>query len=445
MILNATGRNDVSSTLPVANNSFFYPSVSLSWVFTDAFNIESDFFNYGKLRGSWANVGGDTGPFLLDFTFNPDSAWFGQFGTGGTFPFDGQLAFNSDDSLTNQNLKPSNQENIEFGAEFGFLNNRITIDATYYMNRTTDDIIFVPTPQSTGFSSFLTNVAEVSNKGFELQLNAKVLQINDFNWDIAYNFTKNDFRVEDLGDLPSLNLATGFNGIAVRAVEGEALQLFGPKWRRAKDADGNDIDNQILVDDDGIRQIGDSENLGQIAPDFIMGLTSTFTFRGWTLSTTFDYREGGKVFSNTVGSLRRAGLAAETLDRTTFVDPNTFTQPGGNGTPAIPNTTEVSSVQDYWGGYSNASIVEGNVFDATFVKWRELSISYTFPSSVLEKTSIKGLQIALQGRNLAMFNTVIPHIDPESGLGGSASQLDGIERGGIPTTRSLGFNIIANF
>ncbi|WP_346883355.1 SusC/RagA family TonB-linked outer membrane protein [uncultured Algibacter sp.] len=447
LILNATGRNDFSSTLPVDANSFFYPSVSLSWIFTDALNIESNVLTYGKLRGSWAEVGSDTNSFLLDFTFNPDTAFFGQFGTDGTFPFDGQLAFNSDASLTNPALKPSIQQNFEIGTELGFLKNRIFVDLTYYKNNTTDDIIFVPTPQTSGFSSFLTNVAEVSNEGIELQINAKVIRAGNFSWDIDYNFTKNEFRVEDLGDIPSLNLATEFNGLGVRAVEGKELQLFGRRWARAQDADGNDIENQILVDEDGIRLDGNQENLGNIAPDFTMGLTSTFKYKGWRLSTTFDYREGGKVFSNTVGALRRAGLAAETGgDRTNlFVDPNTFTQPGGPGTEVIPNTTPISSVQDYWGGFASAGTVEGNVFDATFIKWRELSLTYTFPSSIIDRTPFKSLQIGAQARNLAIFNSDVPHIDPESGLGGSGSQLDGIERGGIPSTSSYGFNLIANF
>jgi len=445
LILNVTGRNDFSSTLPIEANSFFYPSASLSWVFTDALSIESDILSYGKLRGSWAEVGGDTASFLLDFTFNPDSGFFGQFGTGGTFPFNGQLAFNTNGSLTDPRLKPSSQETFEIGAEFGLFKNRIIIDATYYNNKTKDDIIFVPTPQTTGFASFFTNVAEVSNKGVELQINAKVLKLGDFSWDVDYNFTTNEFKIEDLGGIPALNLATGFNGIAVRAVEGESLQLFGPRWLRAQDANGNDIEDQILVDANGIRQVGAAANLGDIAPDYTMGLTSTFKYKGFRLSTTFDYREGGVLFSNTVGALRRSGLAAETANRTLFVDPNTFTQPGGPGTPAIPNTTQVASVQQYWQGFSNASIVEGNVFDATFIKWRELSLTYTFPSSIIEKTPFKALQIGVQARNLAIFNSEIPHIDPESGLGGSGSQLDGIERGGVPTTKSFGFNLTANF
>ncbi|MFS4468471.1 SusC/RagA family TonB-linked outer membrane protein [Maribacter sp. 2210JD10-5] len=447
LILNATGRNDFSSTLPVENNSFFYPSVSLSWVFSDALGISGDVFSFGKLRGSWANVGGDTDPYLLDFTFNPDNAFFGQFGTGGTFPFNGQLAFNTDGSITNQQLKPSNQENYEVGLELGLFKSRLNINATYYSNLTEDDIVFVPTPQTSGFANFLTNVGGVSNKGYEIDVNARIIETGDFGWDLTANFTQNETIVEDLSDLPgeSLNLATEFNGISVRAVEGKPFQLFGTRFARATDSEGNEIEDQILVDENGIRQIGEAGDLGTIQPDFTMGLSTTFRYKGFRLSTTFDWRQGGLLFSNTVGALRTSGLAAETaVDRDNlFVDPNTFVD-NGDGTFS-PNTTPIESTQRYWSQFSSASIAEGNIFDATFIKWRELSLTYTFPSSVLEKTPIKALQMGIQGRNLAIFNSKVPHIDPEASIGGSGSQLDGIERGSVPSPRSIGMNLTVNF
>ncbi|SDS52651.1 SusC/RagA family TonB-linked outer membrane protein [Gramella sp. MAR_2010_147] len=442
--LNATGRNDWSSTLPANNRSFFYPSVSASVVLSDALNFDSNVLNYLKVRGSWANVGVDTSPYLLDFTFNPLTSFFGQFGTGGTYPFNGNLAFGSDSSITNQNLKPENQENYEFGIEFGFFRNRVTIDATYYKNTTTDQIIFLPTPQTSGFSSFLTNIGAVSNEGVELEVGARVLQTDDFSWDLNYNFTSNQFNVDDLGDLPALNLATGFNGIAVRAVEGESLQLYGPRFERALDEDGEPIEDQILVNENGNRQVGAPDNLGEIFPDYIMGLTSTWRYKGFALTTTFDYREGGKLFSNTVGQLRRDGLAAETAanGRAPIVDSEAFMMDeSGN---VVPNTIETSA-QDYWTNYANASIVEGNVFDATFIKWRELSLTYTFPSEFLTGTFVKGVRVGAQARNLAIFNSDVPHIDPEASLGGASSDLQGIERGGVPSTRSVGMNVSINF
>lgn len=445
LILNATGRNDWSSTLPDGNNSFFYPSVSLSFVFTDAFKISNEILNFGKLRASWANVGNDTAPFLLDFNFNPDSGFFGQFGTGGTFPFDGQLAFDSNGFITNPNLDPENQENYEIGLELGLFKNRINIDFTYFENFTQDQIIFLPTPQSSGFGSFLTNIGEISNKGIEIEVNAKVLQIKDFSWELSYNFSTIEFKVEDLGSIGDnggrfVLPDTEFNGLQVVAEEGKSLQLFGPRFRRNTDANGEIIEDQIQVNANGLRQVGPAGNLGDIFPDFNMGLTTTFRWKGFTLSSTFDWREGGVMFSNTVGQLRRSGLAAETAvnGRASFVDQGTFFADG------TPNNVEVTP-QQFWTNFSNASIAEGNVFDATFIKWRELSLSYSFPSKVLEKTFVKGLTLGVQARNLSIFNTSVPHVDPEAGLFGAASNTTNIERGGVPSARSVGLNLKANF
>ena len=445
LILNATGRNDWSSTLPASNNSFFYPSVSLSWIFTDALGIDSQILNYGKLRGSWANVANDTRPFLLDYLFTPDPGFFGQFGTGGTFPFDGQLAFNSNGFITDPNLKPENQENFEVGLELGMFNNRFTLDFTYFENFTQDQIIFLPTPQTSGFGSFLTNVGQLSNKGFEIELGARILQTKDFSWDLDYNFSTFDILVDDLGAIGDNDgnfvlPDTEFNGLQVVAQEGETLQLFGRKWLRNTDENGDPIEDQIVVGENGLRQSGESDTLGQINPDFTMGLTSVIRWKGFSLSTTFDWREGGVIFSNTVGALRRNGLAAETAvnGRASFVDTGAVLADGS------PNTIEVTP-QNYWASFANASIIEGNVFDATFIKWRELSLSYSFDSKFLEKTPFTALRLGVQGRNLAIFNTDVPHIDPEAGLFGANSNTQGIERGGVPTTRSLGFNVQVNF
>lgn len=447
LTLNATGRNDWSSTLPEGENSFFYPSVATSFVFSDAFGMEGDFFSYGKLRGSWANVGGDADPYQLDFLYAPQTTFFGQFGTGGNFPFQGELAFSGPGTLPNQALKPENQVNYEAGIELGFFRNRITLDATYYENFTDDQILAVTVPESTGFNASVQNIGRVSNKGFELELGARVIQTDNFSWQLDYNFSTNDFVVEELTEnVDRFVVGSGFNSTQIIAEPGESLGLYGNRWARAVDENGDPIDDQILVDPaSGLRFQGDNGRLGNILPDFIMGLTSAFNYKGWTLSTTFDWREGGVMFSNTAGSLRRAGLAAETaVDRDDlFVDPNTFID-NGDGTYSA-NTTPIQSVQGYWNAFANASIAEGNTFDATFMKWREVSLFYTFTQDQLRNMPFTAIRIGFQGRNLAVFNTSVPHVDPETNLFGSASNGAGIERGSVPSTRSLGFNLQVNF
>ena len=442
--LNATGRHDSSSTLPLQNRNFFYPSISSSVVLSDALDIKSDVLSYLKVRGNWANVGNDTFAYRTTYNFTPDTGFFGQFGTGGNFPFDGQVTFNSAATLPDPNLLAENQTNIEFGVEFGLFDNRITFDATYYKNKTKDQIVLLPIPETTGFGFFLTNIGEIENKGIELELGAKIIRTNDFLWNLNINFTKNKFTAVDLGGRPNFQLDSGFSSLTIRAVEGGELELYGTGFARVQDANGDDIDDQILVNADGLRTSGSERSFGSIFPDFTSGITSVFKYKGLTLSTTFDYRHGGKLFSNTVGQLRRSGLAIETAanNRAPIVDSEAFMlDENGN---AVPNTIEASP-ESYWKAYSSATIPEGNIFDATFVKWREVSLTYSLPSSVLDNTFFESISLGIQGRNLAIFGSKVPHINPEVALGGSGSNLQGIERGGVPGSRSVGLKLNLKF
>ena len=446
LTLNATARNDWTSTLPKGGNSYFYPSVALSFVFSDAFNIDSNILSYGKLRTNWANVGSDTSAYQLDFLYNPQSSYSAQFSTGGTFPFNGQLAFAGPDRLPNVNLKPENQTNYEVGVELGFFKNRLTLDATYYKNVTTDQIIALIVPSSTGYSTAMTNLGEIANTGLELELGGKVVRYKGFRWDLNYNFSTNETIVEKLGDnIDSYTVASGFSGLIVGASEGESLGIYGNRFARASDANGDPIDDMILVNSNGLRYEGDNARLGNLFPDFTMGLTSVFNYKNWTLSTTFDWKQGGVLFSNTISTLRTSGLAAETaVDRETlFVDPNTYVD-NGDGTYS-PNTTPIPSVQQYWSEYSNNRITESSIYDATYIKWRELGVSYTFNKSQYNNLPFDLLKIGVQGRNLALFNTSIPHIDPETNLFGSGSNGGGVEYNGVPSTSSIGFNIQVKF
>ncbi|WP_052823359.1 SusC/RagA family TonB-linked outer membrane protein [Neotamlana sedimentorum] len=446
LTLNATARNDWSSTLPQGGNSYFYPSIALSFVFTDAFNIDSDILSYGKIRGNWANVGSDTGAYQLDFLYSPQSSFFGQFNTGGTFPFDGQLAFSGPNTLPNVNLRPENQANYELGVELGFFKNRFNIDATFYKNVTTDQIIALLVPSSTGYSTSMTNLGQISNTGFELEVSAKIIRYKGFRWNLNYNFSTNETIIDELGEgIDKYTMASAFNGLVVGAEEGESIGIYGNRFARAVDDSGNTIEDMILVNESGVRYEGDNERLGNIFPDFTMGLTSVFSYKGWSLSTTFDWKEGGVLYSQTVSSLRTSGLAAETaVDRETlFVDSEAFMD-NGDGTYS-ENTIPISSVQEYWSNYSASRIHESNTFDATYIKWRELGLSYSFNKKQLKSLPFSSLRLGVQGRNLAIFNTSIPHIDPETNLFGSGSNGGAIEYNGVPSTRSVGFNVQVKF
>ncbi|MEL6124345.1 MAG: TonB-dependent receptor, partial [Bacteroidota bacterium] len=233
--LNLTGRNDWSSTLPLDLNSYFYPSASASFIFTDAFKMESGILSYGKLRASYAEVGSDTGPYQLDFTFAPQTGAFGQFGTGTTFPFNGSLAFSGPGTIPGgQTLRPERTTSIEFGTELQFFKGRFGVDFTYYDTKTEDQILAVPIPESTGYNFQITNVGQVTNQGIEVEVNADILSTTDFNWNTLLTFTKNDFLVDDLGEgVDRLVVNSGFNSIQVVAEPGQPFGLYGNKFRRA--------------------------------------------------------------------------------------------------------------------------------------------------------------------------------------------------------------------
>ncbi len=440
LFLNTTGRNDWTSTLPTNNNSYFYPSVNLSFIFTDAFGISNDILSYGKVRGSWANVGGDTGPYQLDFLYFPDPEVFGQFGTDVTFPFNGVLGFNGPTTLPPPALLPENQVTYEFGAEFQLFNGRLGIDVTYYQINQEDQILALSVSESTGYSFSRTNAGETSNKGIEIEVTGQILKSEDFQWNVLYTFTQNKFEVVSLADgIDRLVINSGFNSTQVVAEPGESYQLFGNLFNR------DSATQQIIIDPlTGLRTQADPGPLGNIYPDFLMGLTNNFFWKGLNVRFTLDWREGGVIFSNTVGALRRAGLAEETTTNRqgTFIDNGVIDN--GDGT-FRPNDVPVQNVESFWGRYASSSIAEGNTFDASFIKLREIGISYTLPRSIIDKTPFGTIQFGFEARNVAILHSNVPHIDPETNLFGSANDGAGIERGSVPSSRTFGVNLKLGF
>ncbi|MHB1168355.1 MAG: SusC/RagA family TonB-linked outer membrane protein [Longimicrobiales bacterium] len=439
LYLNVTGRNDWSSTLPENNNSFFYPSVNLSFVLTEAFDIAGDILSYGKLRANYAQVGSDEAPYQLDFRYFPVNTIFGQYGTGNTFPFGGQTGFQATNIIPPADLKPQRQNSFEIGGEFQFFNGRAGIDLTYYDVRTSDQIISIPIPESTGFTANRTNVGEVSNEGIEAQLNFNPVRSSLVNWDMYLNFTKNENKVVSLAPgVEEINIASAFNSLQVKAVPGQALGIYGPGFMR------NDAGELIIDPATGLRQEGDIIRLGDIDPDFRLGLSNTVRVGPVTGSFLIDWREGGSVYSETVGELRRLGLAEETAVNRggTFIDEGVIAN--GDGT-FRPNDVPVQNMQAFWARYSASGIHEGKIFDASNARLREVRLDWSVPREWLERTPFGGLSIGVEGRNLWLFYKKVPHIDPETGLFGSASNGQGIEWNVLPSVRSFGINVEARF
>ena len=438
LYLNVTGRNDWSSTLPKNNNSFFYPSVSASLVFTEAFNVANNFLSFGKIRANWANVGSDEAPYQLDFAFIPQATVFTQFVSDNTFPHGGQLAFAATDVIPpGDALMPQNQVSFEIGTELQFFDGRVGLDATYYNTLTEEQIISVSIPQSTGFESKRINAGEVRNKGFEILLSGTPVQTaSGFSWNVGVNFTTNKQTVEKLApDLKELSLTSGFSGLSVRAAPGESFGLYGAGWLRDS-VSGKPVINPST----GLREVGPRVNHGDIFPDWTMGVQNTFSFKGFSLSALIDIREGGVLFSGTVSDLREDGRTVETtLNRgRIFVDDGVLANSDGT---FRPNDVPVESMQQFWTHYSNTSNTEGQIFDASYVKLREVRLSYSFPVNMVERTPFSSINFGLEGRNLILIRSEVPHIDPELNFFGSTLTGSGVEFSSAPSARSYGFNL----
>ena len=437
LTLTLTGRNDYSSTLPLDNNSYFYPSVSTSFIFTNAFGIANDVLSYGKLRASYAQVGNDTDPYQLNFIFNPQANVFGQFGTNITFPFQGAFAFAKTNTVPPNNLLPESQNTFEIGTELQLFDGRIGIDAAYFNTRTEDQILAVPIPESTGFTARRINAGETKTTGLEISLNADVLQGNVL-WNTAFNFTSTQFEIVELVDgIERLNIGEGFNSVQVVAEPGTSFEI------RTSDYLRDSVSGRPIIDPEtGLRSAGLEKSWGDIFPDFTLGWVNSIGYKGFNLRFTVDWRQGGVFRSGTISGLRDAGAVEETIRNRegTFIDLAGVLD-NGDGT-FRDNDVPVRSARDFWTNLNNNNVSADAVFESTFVKLREVAITYTFPAAIMDKLPFKSAAIGVEGRNLALLYTKVPHVDPEAGsLLGAGSDAFGIERNAVPTTRSIGFNL----
>jgi TonB-linked SusC/RagA family outer membrane protein len=455
LFLGLTGRNDWSSTLPIKNNSFFYPSVNSSFVFTEALGMESRLLSYGKLRAAFSQVGNDTSPYNITQTYgintnNPVAVN----GTTSPFPFKGAAGASLEDVGRNPNLKPERTKEVEFGLELKFLNNKIGIDATVYDKRTRDQIVFIGVPQTSGFSSYLTNIGEVSNRGVELGVNATPVTLsNSFSWNIYGTFTLNRNRIESLVDgTDEIILRNTFAG-SVQAVHKVGEPYGQIKGRTAaRDDQGNLLINPAdgtLITDPTPKIIGNPN------PKFIMGITNTFSWKGLSLSTLFDWKQGGALYSVTVQSMLGRGVTKDTEDREipkvipgVYGDPANLKPILGSDNQTIRNTTAVEVNALYFGNsFAVNGLDEFSVFDATVFRLREVNLSYSIPKTILAKTPFGAARVSVTGRNLWYFAPYFPkhsNFDPETSQFG-ASNAQGFEFAAAPSVKRYGFNVSLTF
>ena len=436
LFINVTGRNDWSSTLPINNRSYFYPSISGSFIFTELME-NKDILNYGKIRLSYANVGSDEDPYNLAFKYTPASTYFLQYlGNVNTFPHMGLVGFTGPRVLPNENLKPQNQSSFEVGADLRFLGGKIRLDMTYYSNITKNQIVSIDVPLSTGYFANNINAGKIANKGVEVTLGLTPVETRNFKWDLDATFASNKQTVEELAEgLDEYTLTSGLSGLQIKAAKGDSFGLYGTAWKR------DDQGNYVINSKTGLRETVNNVRLGDVYPDFTMGINNTLTYKGLTFSFLIDIRHGGSLYSETVANLRSSGLAAETVahrEDASFIEPGVILQDDGT---YRPNDVPVKSMQDYWQHVANSSNNEGNIYNASFVKLREVQLSYSFPRKWFKSFFVKSLDLGFEARNLWIIKDHVPHIDPEANFFGPSQIGGGVEFNSIPSTRSFGFNL----
>jgi TonB-linked SusC/RagA family outer membrane protein len=456
LFLNVTGRNDWSSTLPTSNNSFFYPSISTGFIFTEAIGGIPSILNYGKLRASYAEVGGDTGPYQIYPTYGVNPGSINQ--TGNAFPFTGSSGATLSNIARDPNLKPERTREIEAGLELKGWDNRVSVDIAVYKKNSFDQIASIAIPQASGFTGLFTNIGELSNKGIEVSVGITPVRLsNGFTWDVRGVYTYNKSRVEELkmpNGLPisEITLRNTFAGTV------QSVHIVGQEYGlikgtvAARDDDGNLLINPadgLLIADPTPKVIGNPN------PDFIMGLTNTLSWKGIVLSAVFDWRQGGDLFSTTVNTYLGRGVTKDTEDRElgaiipgVYGDPNTGEPLRDEAGNKITNQTNIGLNGYYFGNsFGINSQDEWAVWDATVFRLREVVLGYTIPKSILSKTPFGSARVSFTGRNLWYLAPNFPehtNFDPEiSQFGNTNAQ--GFEFAATPSVKRWGFNINLTF
>jgi TonB-linked SusC/RagA family outer membrane protein len=436
--LTFTGRNDWSSTLAQSNRSYFYPSITASLVLSELFGLDNNStLNFLKLRGGWAEVGNDTDPYQLQSIYNSQPA------------FGGNPIQTSSKVKYDPNIKPERTQSSELGVELALLHNRIHLDVALYNSNSIDQIIGLQTTAASGYTSQIINAGNINNKGIEVQLNLVPVETKSFKWDLGLNYAVNRSKVVELdkeGLLKYYSLGSAA-GVQVVAAVGERFgALYGTAYER--DANGN-----IIVGANGKPQTSpDNKILGYYTPDWIGGITNTFSYKNFVLSFLIDASIGGSIFSGSAETGNYAGVLKETLQGRgtefgglTWVDGKGKTRDDGiifkGVTSGGAANTTILSAEDYY--KSSYGINEAYILDASYVKLREISLSYSFNQSLVKKIGLTGLTLSVVARNLGFLYRQASDIDPETAI--TAGNVQGIENLALPTTRSIGFNLNLKF
>ena len=428
LFLGVTARNDWFSTLNVNSNDIMYPSVSSSFVFSDAFQLPS-WISFGKIRASYAQSSNGTKPYrnlltyaLQGYTINDQS-----------------LGYVNQTEIPNSQLKPVKIEEQEFGLNMAFLNNRFSIDVAFYNKKTTDDILPVTISQTSGYSGNVVNIGQLRNRGIELLISGTPYRTKDFSWTTSFNYAVNDNKVLALSEgVEEIVIDGAFprwgNGVSIKNIVGLPFaQISGYAYRR------NDA-GQIIYGADGLPMASEKVvPLGSGVYKGTGGWNNEIRYKNFSMAFLFDFKYGAKIYSGTNLLLYNYGLHKNTLQG----------RDGGYVGPGVDIDNKANTVnvpaQIYFTRLSagDKHITEEFVYDASFIKLRSVSINYSLPESLLKKGFIKGLSLSLVARNLATLVKHTPNIDPESNLNNTNGQ--GLELSGYPAQRNIGFNVNVKF
>lgn len=432
LFLDLTGRRDVSSSLPKGNNEYFYPSASLGFVFSKW--LDKEWLSYGKARVNYAEVG-TTAPVLsVRDAFDKPT----QFGTTTLYSVPGTKA--------NENLKPERTRSFEAGVEMAFFKSRLGFDVTFYKQNTVDQILPVSISRATGYNAKFVNAGNVQNEGVEFVLYGVPIKSKQFSWNVNVNWTRNRNLVKELFEINNLQLGTFQGGVSINAALGEPFgTIRGSNF--VFDQNGRKI-----VDADGYYQISATSNeiIGNANPKWIGGVNNTFRFNNISLGFLIDVRQGGNVFSLDQYYGRATGLYPETASNNDLGNPirNPLAQGGGVILEGVTedgkeNTKRVDASGYGLFGYVN-NPAAAFVYDASYVKLREASLTFSLPQKWYKGTNFfKGIDLQLLGRNLWIIHKKVPYADPEDNM--SSGNLQGYQGGSYPTTRTTGFNVRFRF
>lgn len=455
--LDFTGRNDWSSTLPKGNNSYFYPSVGLSWLPTEMFGIPSNKF-YGKLRASYAQVGNDTYPYRLLPYLN--------LGSGNVYG--GYKYVSLPSTVPNNHLKPERTRSLEFGGDLRFFNSRLNLDVTYYQSNSFDQIVEADMSLSSGYSSRVFNAGEIQNKGWEISVNAIPVEKKNFQWNMNFNFSKNESEIVSMVDgLDQIQIGQIFDFMNVLKVGLPYGAMFGTKWV-------TDHEGRLMVTKDGSPIKANNVYLGNFNPDFMFSIGNRFKWKNFDAYVLVDMKKGGKLYSGTMRQAIRNGVVSGdekqkedfwlrtiimgesggaddvwggTTFNNTYVYDATKYDNVNDMNPVDPSYVPQKFTGYLWPGnvgYYADDFCSEVTYDASFIKLRELSVGYNFPKSWISKIKMSNARISLVGRNLWILYQKTPKgIDPEAALNAGNGQ--GMESGSLPPSTTFGMDIKVEF